>query len=153
MLFFKCMLMRKLDSTAKRSITPCKIDSSNVKNMFKICLWDIKGSFQTLHRVLLWCSLLYPAPGRAVNCLPGRKGQSTPSLKRKFGSSLPAFKLVPSPAKSLGVFQWPHLNFYFILVCCFGIWRTLNDRNNPFVVNHTGGSTVQVLHVAYFSSL
>lgn len=52
-LFFMCILMRSLDFILKRNITLNKIDSSNVKTMFKICLPDIQGSFQILHRVLL----------------------------------------------------------------------------------------------------
>lgn len=52
-LFFMCILMRSLDSILKGNSALNKIDSSNVKNMPKICLSDTEGSFQILHRVLL----------------------------------------------------------------------------------------------------
>lgn len=52
-LFFMCILMRSLDAILKGNITLNQIDSRNVKNMFKMCLPDIQGSFQILHRVLL----------------------------------------------------------------------------------------------------
>lgn len=123
--FFECMLMGKLDSTAKRSITLCKIDLSNVKNMLKSVSEISRAAFRPCTEFCsnALCSTL-PLAELQTACL-GEGTKHSISETGNFWPSLPALQLVPSPAKPPWVFQWPRLNFYFILACCFGIWRTI----------------------------
>lgn len=82
MLFFECMLTRKLDSTAKRSITPCKIDSSNVKKHVQNVSLRYQGQLSDLAQSsALMLSALH-CPWQNCKLPAWEKGQSTPSLKQ-----------------------------------------------------------------------
>lgn len=125
MLFFECMLMRKLDSIAKRSITLCKI--ANVKNRLKICL-RYRGQLSDLAQSsTLMLSALH-CPWQHWKLPAWEKGQNMPFLKQAIfdlHSQLPLLNLweCSNGHTLLLLYSWPLL---------WDLKNHTNGRNDPF---------------------